>query len=280
MKLFKAQKDYHYLVAGFQDITLDTAKLQFHLNEIKDEIIQLLDPQHYNLIEKLFLPSDNNNLLNFLQKTNLPFDVKGKYNLEEFEENLKEPASLPDYMLQFMKAYVEKEKIYPDLSDENELNALFYEYILSDENDFLRNWYEFNMNIKNIMTVLVCRRHEHSYDKQIIGNTETTEVIRKSQARDFGLGAELTYIDELINISRIESLMEREKAIDQLKWKYLDEHTFFEYFTVEKVMSFVLKTAMVERWLSIDKEYGNEMFRTLLNELENSYKSSKKYTEE
>ena len=280
MKYFKLQRQYYYLVAGLQDISLDISKLQFHLSEFKNEMLSHLHPEDYKLVEKLFLPYDNNNLLNFLEKNEGAFDSRGNYTLEDFEENLKEASTLPEYMLIFMKAFVEKEKIFDLLSDENELSTLFYDYILKEDNVFLCEWFIFNRNVRNITTALICRKYNINYENQIIGNDEISDIIRKSQARDFGLSGELPYIDDLINISRLDSVTEREKAIDLLKWKYLDEVTFFEYFTIEKILAFVIKTSLIERWLAIDKDYGNEMFKKLLTELENTYKLSKKNTEQ
>lgn len=273
------KRNYYYLVAGLQDITIDVHKLQFSQTAFREELKAHIHPDDYKLAECLFLQFDNANLLNLLLKNGKPYNERGNYNQDTLEENIKEPLQLPGYMAQFITAFKSKEPLMPELSPENELTTLFFDQMLKQENQFLRKWFEFELNVRNIVTALLARKYEISYENQIIGTGETSEIIRKSHARDFGLGAELNYIEDLSNIIRNENIQEREKAIDDLRWKYLDDETFFEYFTIEKVLAFTIKLGISERWLGIDKEVGNEMFRKLLKELQSSYKLPETFTE-
>jgi hypothetical protein len=61
--------------------------------------------------------------------------------------------------------------------------------------------------------------------------------------------------------------VDREKKIDLLKWNWMEDNTFFNYFTIEKIFVFLMKLEMIERWISLDKEKGNEMFRQLIGQL-------------
>lgn len=273
------KRNYYCLVAGLQDITLDVHKLSMGQMAFKAELQTEVHPDDYQLAQKLFLPTDNLNLLNLLEKNDKPFDPKGNYSREQLEENIKEPTDLPAYMQTFILAYKAKEPVYPHMSPENELTNLFFDFMQSEPNDFLRNWFTFNKNLNNLLTALLARKHEVKYENQIVGHDDISDAIRKSHARDFGISAEIDFMEELLNIARTEQVQDREKAIDQLKWKYLDEETFFEYFTMEKLLAFTLKLGMVERWLAIDKDHGSKMFRQLLDELQASYELPETFTE-
>lgn len=63
------------------------------------------------------------------------------------------------------------------------------------------------------------------------------------------------------------SLVEREKKTDLLAWKWLEDESFFNYFTVERLFVFLLQLEMIERWISLDKEKGNELFRQMIQHL-------------
>jgi uncharacterized protein YlaN (UPF0358 family) len=273
------KRNYYCLVAGLQDITIDVHKLQFSQQAFRQELKVELHPDDYEQVEKLFLLHDNANLLNLLLKTGKPFDEKGNFSQEKLEENIKEPHDLPEYMNAFITAFKNKEPLMPDLSPENELTTLFFDQMLKLDNDFLRDWFAFELNLRNIIIALSARKHEIPYEYQIIGTGEISNIIRKSHARDFGLSAEIDFMEDLANIVRNDNVQEREKAIDELRWKYLDEVTFFEYFTIEKVLAFTIKLGMVERWLGIDKDHGNEMFKKLLKELQSSYQLPESFTE-
>ena len=274
------KRNYHYLVAGLQDITLDIHKLVQDQLALKEELRNELHPRDYVLVEKLFLPFDNENLLNLLLKNDKEFNEKGNFSRERLESNIKEPVDLPEYMCRFITAFKNKDPLYPDMSPENELTTLFYDEIIAREkNAFLRDWFQFELNVHNIIMALNARKYKVPYEHQVMGTNETSEIIRKSHARDFGLGNELDYIEELTAISRKEDVKEKEQAIDALKWKYLDEATFFHYFTIEKILAFLIKLGMIERWLSIDKDHSNELFKKLLQELQDSYELPETFTE-
>ncbi len=274
------KRNYYYLVAGLQDITLDIHKLTVSQLAFRDELRTELHPSDYRLVEKLFLPYDNKNLLNLLEKKGEEFSEKGNYSREFLEENIKEPAELPSYMKRFITAFKSKDPIYPDMSPENELTTLFYDEITeSVNNNFLFWWFNFELNIKNIMLALNARKYKVPFEHQIIGTGEVSETIRRSHARDFGLGNDLDYMEDLTGIARKEDIKEREQAIDELKWKYLDEETFFHYFTIEKILAFIIKLGMIERWLDIDKDHSNKLFKKLLRELQESYELPEKFTE-
>ncbi len=273
------KRHYYYLVAGLQDISLDVHKLLCNQQAFKEMLQSEVHPNDYRLVEKLFLPIDNTNLINLLQKNNKPFDDKGNFSKEILEENIKEPAELPEYMHRFIVAYKNKEPLFPELSPENELTTLFYQEALKENNGFLRDWFRFDLSLRNIMTALGARKHKINYENQIIGTDEVSEAIKKSHARDFGLAHEIDYLEYLVEAAKNEDIQEREKNIDQLKWDYLEDATFFNYFTIEKILAYIIKLGMVERWLAIDKEYGKDMFDKLLKELQSSYKLPKTFTE-
>ena len=65
----------------------------------------------------------------------------------------------------------------------------------------------------------------------------------------------------------MEELVEREKKTDLLAWKWLEDESFFNYFTVERLFVFLVQLEMIERWISLDKEKGNELFRQMIQHL-------------
>ncbi len=274
------KRNYYYLVAGLQDITLDVPKLNYDQIAFREYLREEVHPKDYNLVQKLFLPYDNANLLNLLLKTGKPFDEKGNYPQQVLEENIKEPtAALPEYMTRFIAAFKNNEPLFPELSPENELTTLFYEAMLQQDNKFLRHWYAFNLTLRNLVVAIGARKHEIPYEKQIIGSGDIQESIRKSHSRDFGLANEVPFMEDLANIMRQDEVQVREKALDQLRWNYLDEETFFEYFTIERILAFTIKLGIVERWLGIDVDHGKEMFKKLMSELQASYELPESFKE-
>lgn len=270
-------RNYYYLVAGLPDITIEQNKLSFTPVEFKQILEAHLHPSDYSLVEKLFLVADNRNVLNITLKNIDKFDNSGKYTFDELEEEIKEPENFPEYLKTFIIHFKSNQPIVAGMSWEDQLTTLYYDYLMKAENKFLHNWFELESDINNIMTGLTARRHKTPVDHLLIGNNAVTNAIRKSNARDFGLSAEFPFVDKLIQINENSNLLEREKAIDQLKWNYIDDINTFNYFSVEVILGFVIKLGMVERWLKLNKKAGEEMFRQLLKDLEDSYEFPKEF---
>ena len=51
----------------------------------------------------------------------------------------------------------------------------------------------------------------------------------------------------------------------------MDDNTFFNYFTIEKIFINLVKLEILERWLSFDKDTGADQFNNILKKLESSY---------
>ena len=100
-----------------------------------------------------------------------------------------------------------------------------------------------------------------------MGDSEICDALRTSGARDFGLSAEVDNLDNIIKISEISELVEREKKLDMMRWSWMEDTTFFNYFTVEKIFVFLIQLEMIERWISLDKEKGNALFRSIIDAL-------------
>jgi hypothetical protein len=265
------RQNYYFLVAGLPDVTIEQGKLQYGTAEFREELKAGLAKADYSYLQLLFLSEDNSNLLTLLLKENRPLSSEGVYPPEFLAEELKEPLQLKSYMLQFIESFRAETRLYPNLSYENELTTLWFEELLATKNDFLRDWFTFELNLKNVLLVLAARKNAIPFEHQIIGHNTIAEIIRKSNARDLGISAEWPWIEKVLQIIDTEDILMREKAIDLLRWNYLDELNTFNYFTLEVLMAYYIKLGIIERWLRLDQPTGEEMFRRLLGELKNSY---------
>lgn len=272
------ERNYYYLVAGLPDLLLDQKKLTLKLEEFRDEMRNDLHPDDYSFVEMLFLPADNRNLLNLLLKTGKSFDDSGKYTTEELEQELKDPVNTPWYMQDFIVAFKNGVSIIEGLSWEDQLTWLFYDYVKSCRNQFLQEWFEFDMNLKNIVAAINVRKHKLEGDKYFIGDNTIVHALKKSSLKDFGLGNDFEYMEQLINIQENANLLEREKAMDMLRWNFIDEQNTLNYFNLEVLLGYVIKLQMVKRWLEMDKETGMQMFRKLIEDLEGSYEFPEEFT--
>jgi hypothetical protein len=271
------KRNYYYLISGFPDILIDQKKLPYPLIELKKELKYHLHPNDYKLVEYLFLPYDNMNFLNVLLKKEEEFNELGNYSEDFLTQEIKEPENLPGYMKTFLEAYREENPVHPKLSAENQLTWLYFDFMLEQKNDFLREIFSTLRNVKNIFAIYNAREFGIDIENHMIGDYELTEAAKKSTAKDFGLANELSHIDEIIGIHENNDILEQELSIDLLKWKYMSELNTFNYFTIEKILAYVIKFMIVERWLNLNTETSKQLFKTVLSDLENSIQFSKDF---
>ena len=264
-------KYYYYLVAGLPELTLEDSKLSYTVADFKAELYPDLSDKDRKLIDLFYLKFDNANVLKLLKDKDATIDPRGNYSAEELAEfisSLKEgdeilDALFPSYLSTFISEYFNA-TAEDDFLHEDRLAALYYEYAMKCKNKFVSSWFAFNLTMNNILVALTARKFKMDIAPLIVGDTEVSEALRTSGARDFGLTGEVDFLDQLVKISETEELVEREKKIDQLRWNWMEEATFFNYFTVERLFVFLLQLEMIERWISLDKEKGNQLFRSII----------------
>ena len=266
---------YYCLVAGLPDISLDDGKLSYSVSDFKAELYPDLSAQDRKLIDLFYLKFDNTAILKLLKNKDAVIEDKGNFSAEELlqlieavREGDTPDKKYPSYLVNFVSQYLQlsQDELY---RADDLLAALYYSYGMSSNNAFIASWFEFNLNLNNILAALAARKYKLEVSCVIVGATSICEQLRTSNARDFGLNETLEYFEALQRIADIEELVEREKKVDMLKWKWLEDESFFHYFTIERIFVFLMQLEMIERWISLDKEKGNELFRKMIQDLKN-----------
>lgn len=266
---------YYCLVAGLPDISLDDGKLSYSVSDFKAELYPDLSAQDRKLIDLFYLKFDNMAILKLLKNKDTVIEDKGNFSAEELlqlieavREGDTPDKKYPSYLVNFVSQYLQlsQDELY---RADDLLAALYYSYGMSSNNAFIASWFEFNLNLNNILAALAARKYKMEVSSVIVGATSICEQLRTSNARDFGLNETLEYFEALQRIADIEELVEREEKVDMLKWKWLEDESFFHYFTIERIFVFLMQLEMIERWISLDKEKGNELFRKMIQDLKN-----------
>lgn len=264
---------YYHLVAGLPDISLEDGKLSYTISDFRAESYGDLSAKDQALIDLFYLKYDHADLLSLLKDKDAVTQGKGNFSSEDLlqliasvKEGEKPDAKFPSYLYDFIAQYLAlpADELY---KAENLLASAYYAYAMKSKNPFIASWFEFNLNINNILAAFAARKYKMNVAEVIVGDTEVCEMLRTSNARDFGLSETLDYFEPLQRLVETDDLVEREKKVDQLKWKWLEDASFFHYFTVERLFVFLLQLEMIERWVLLDKEKGSELFRQMIQNL-------------
>lgn len=268
------KKSYYCLVAGLPDLFFNENKTGIDSLAFRDELKKELNETDFQLAKLLYFPFDNQNLLTLLFQPDNSFHLSGNFNKPFLEEQIKRPNQLPDYMTDFI-SWIKKNEVKTQFPEaENKLLSLFYEYALNEKNTFIKQWFSFELNLKNILTALNCQNFNYHTEKQLIKtkNSVVYDLLKSNRLKPDLFEEELPFAETIFRIAESDkSMLEKEKSIDSIKWDWLEEHTFFHYFTIEKILGFLIKLQIIERWMKLDTETGKQLLQRLLNELKTSY---------
>lgn len=272
--------NYYCLIAGLPDLQLDQAKNLPSMETLLEELQGTLSAADAAWLRLLQMQYDNRNLLAYLADKNALLHPLGTLTAADWAELMvlidetdnPKDARLQPYMLTFLQA-INDEKTRENIhSQEDFLATLYYDFGSKSENKFVADWFNYCLDINNILAALICRKHGLDVKQAIVGNNTVAKTIRKNNTRDFGLTGIFDGLDALMLLAEEPNLLERERKIDQLKWNWLEEHTFFYYFSVECVLAFWLKCEILHRWDNLTAENGQQIFRQLLDELKKDVK--------
>lgn len=175
-------------------------------------------------------------------------------SLEKLEELLDEHLAPSDkVLLDLLRAPIDAETL---------------EQGLQVKNSFVRAWFAFNQDMNNVLVAQICRKHGFDVKQQIVGQGEVADQLRThTTQKDFGLSEVMDEYQEILALAQIEDLMDREKAIDAIRFEWLQSRTEFDFFSAEMVFAYYLEAVMLHRWSLLTVEEGEKVFRELVADM-------------
>lgn len=267
------QRNYYYLISGLPEIVLEQSKAPFSLSELVEQLREAMHPSDFQYIELILLRWDNQNLLRWLQQDEVNWATPSNFARETLEAELREPERIPPYFAKFAEAYKNNEPIWAGMSWENQLTRLYYDYALAKTEGFLHQWFDFERNLRNILAGWNSRQYEVQLGGQLIGQNEITHAIEHNHSRDFGLAREVEFMDKLEQALERDELLEREQAIDYIQWNFIAQANVFHYFSTEVLLGYFLRFILLDHWLRLSAERGQENIEQYLQKMEDKYKN-------
>ena len=261
------------------ELSLDDSKLGITVRDFCELYYPELADDDRALLDLIYLSYDNANLLALMKDKEAAIVEGGLYTGEELLGIIEAARAeetpdrqYPRYMYDFVAQMESEESAAEDIFPEDRLAQLYYTHAMSQGNAFIERWFAFNLDLNNFLTAITARRYDLDVKPLIVGDNEVAKALRTSNSRDFGLTGVMDGFEEVMRISEIDNLVERERKLDVLKWEWMEENSFFDYFTVEKLFAFLVKIQIIERWITLDAEAGGEMLRGMIRQLKDEVK--------
>ena len=180
--------------------------------------------------------------------------------------------SLDEYLAQVRELLSAKDNEVLDLIlkgfDKEQIGLEFYREVLSGKVGFLREFFKFDLDVRN---------QKVRYLNQALGRDPEKDILslRDSEDEDTGVEPEEAEFKESAKLQSIlegHDILARERGIDDLYWEKIDEITLFDYLNFDKILGIMVKMMIIRRWLILDEEAGRAMFKKLVDEVRGTFK--------
>lgn len=266
--------DYYCLVAGLREYALDADTKGFDARAIVDEVIDGVSARDARQVRLLYGYYDCENLA-ALRAGRMACNPLGLLTREELEEELRNPARMPEAVARVIRAYADpegEEALEIDTTQrcfERALFGAYYTVCEAAESRFLREWSAFDRNLRNIAAAVSARAAGRAVEETVVGGGEVVEQLQRSSAADFGLRGELPYVDAVIAaVNEEANLVEKEHKLDLVRWREALELAVFDYFDIDALLSYLVRVNIVARWSRLDPARGRELFARLVEGLD------------
>ncbi len=135
------------------------------------------------------------------------------------------------------------------------LDLEFYQKALKAKNSFIRDYFKFDLNVRNAKVRYLNRALERPADTDIFMEAE----------------GELEEAQKLDAVLNQEDILSRERGMDDLMWSKIESITTFDYFDINVILVFIARLNIVATWLNLDPETGKQMFARLVEGVRGSY---------
>lgn len=279
-------QDYYYFISGLPNLAFEDTKLSYEVEQFRIDAKAQLSASDFACLEILHLSAELDTLLNVLYKTAKDINPESLHTQEYWEEYLvflrekadnhgletpEQFAHIPGFITQIISNVLTQEDIQAFNNTEHELLTAFYAWTSNHSNEFIRKWFAYDAHIRSILSAINGRKFDLPYAKYLIGDSEMVESLAKSHAADFGLGKADEVFDNIVRVYEQNDILYRERGYDILRWKWIDNQNFFNYFNLERVLGYYCKLRILSRWIKADPNLGKEIFHDTLNAIENSF---------
>ena len=146
--------------------------------------------------------------------------------------------------------------------DPEKLNAGFYRACLGSGSRFLREYFLFDLFLRNTKV---------EYLNASLGRPEGKDVLLLEELEDY----EFEQKEEIVEILSGTDIIGREKGLDMAIWEHVEEVTTMDVFDMDAILGFIARLKIIDSWDKLDPETGAELFRRLIKEIRATYDNKK-----
>ena len=171
-------------------------------------------------------------------------------------------ASFPDLLLDFEQHPVDVAAVVAEVKSQ-----------LSENDCKLVDWLEFGLDGSHL-TPHFYRNIRQTRNRFLIdwfGFDRKLRLAKVAYLEGKPVMEEFAELDKAEIIFKVADLFQREKLLDRLGWNKASELVQFDIFSIDTILSLILRLHIVARWNRLDPKAGAQLFKQLVDEVRGTF---------
>jgi hypothetical protein len=198
--------------------------------------------------------------------TGRPFDRHGNYDEKELEEALLNREGLPGYVFSFIDKY---ENIDLQLKHFSELVSTYFVEEGRKATGFLKEYLKFEREMR--LVLLGYRAKQLGRNPAVELQYENPEdpivlqILGQQEAKQYEPPEGFEDLKTLFEGYKDKPLVMYQKLVEN-RFSKIDRMVGMDPFTTERILGYLIRFILVERWLELDQEQGIKIVDTIIKE--------------
>lgn len=218
----------------------------------------------YKKVETIRRYFDIQNLRSFWREE--PLNFRGNLNENELEEALLTQSGLPGYVFDFEERF---EKIPDRLHHFASLITSYFNEEIQNSDGFVLKYLRFERDLRLVLTglrakkiksdILIELQYEDPEDPLV------AQMIAQKDSNEYIPPEEYEEVKVLFN-EFSDHPLELHKALSEYRFNKIDQLAGLGMFSIDCILAYMIKLAIVEKWLELDKQKGIQILDKIVKE--------------
>ena len=266
--------NYYCQIAGLPELAFTTESQHVDLHGFVNEITPYLAPTHLKWFNLLLYSVTHKDMVGFYQTGKFPDGLLPYFNPSWFDPETNQQSLLPGYLQHFNSIIHRDGNNIDKLKIETTLLEAYFKSLMVSEDGFINKWGTFEMNLKNYLAAKIGEDYHIPKENQLLKGNQLAEKLLEFNILNKEIQTGWDFSEKINALLETTDFYQKELAIDQLKWKVIDEINLFTYFSIDILLGYLQKLIILGRWKKISTTMEGNLAENIGQSIIEKYKTS------
>ncbi|NGX57813.1 MAG: hypothetical protein K940chlam3_00709 [Chlamydiae bacterium] len=193
-------------------------------------------------------------------------DPYGILSPEELDDSLVTGIGIPDYVYEFVEKYDEKED---RLRNFPALVSAYFQNELPRTSGFLHEYLVFEQEWRLVFAALRAKHLDRNimleFQFEDPNDELVSQIIAQKDSKSYEPPARYEKIKALYETYR-DAPVDLYQALAEYRFSVVDERLIVDFFSIERIIGYLVQLIIAEKWLELDKQKGLEILDSIVKE--------------